>query len=63
MIIKNSHQIRTYECPCGWTTSHVFTRESELKITERLHAKVCSRAKNSADTDWSVSQKIVKIKM
>ena len=61
MIIKNSHQIRTYECPCGWTTSHVFTRESELKITERLHAKVCPKATGRVDTNYTVEKRVIKI--
>ena len=61
MIIKNSHQIRTYECPCGWTTSHVFTRESELKITERLHAKVCPEATGRVDTNYTVEKRVIKI--
>ena len=61
MIIKNTHRIRTFECPCGWKITHGFTRESELKITERLHAKVCPEATGRVDTNYTVENRVIKI--
>lgn len=62
MIIRNATLIRTLECPCGWKTTHIYTRESDLKIKERLHAKVCPKGKlERADTVYTVERRTTKI--
>lgn len=50
MIIKFEKHTHTYKCPCGWTITQTYTRESELKMIRRLHDKVCSEAKKYGKT-------------